>query len=238
MGSTRRCIARLGAPVAAGVAFAVLGVSGVASAATPVPPGSFYSLLWVAPAAGGVFALAVVILAARHSHSWRWSTRAMRVRSVSAWDFKDSWVTNLTALGTVLTAIFTQSSATDFLVNSPDKDGFTVMSLLFGGAAVMAPIIYGTFPPLECKGGIGDAPPTGSRQGLLLATMATLFATFGLLSNIGLFVSDTRSTFTEQVLIYIGLGVSAIIVALYAIRSTTAMVSGRSLVTDNPAGAL
>jgi len=142
----------------------------------------------------------------------------------SAWDAKDSWVTNLTAVGTVLTGIFTQSAISTF-VPGVERDGFTVMSLLFGGAAVMGPVVYGAFArrPLP-----GATTPTGTRLGFLAASVVTLFAAFGLLSDLGLLMSDSVATAAEKGLIDAGLALAAVLIGCYAIRSTIVVLQPAS----------
>lgn len=201
--------------------------------------------LWVSAAAGGGAAVIVVVLGAVVAGVRPGSLRAP-VREAPAWDFKDSWVTNLTALGTVLTGVFTQSAISSFVPNV-NKDGFTIMSLLFGGAALMGPVVYGAFasktsvPAAPAPAGVppparapaGSAPaggpsaskgPAGTRAGLLLTDLVTLFATYGLLADIGLLVSNSVATRLDQVLVDIGLALSGLVVAVYAIRSTKVMV--------------
>lgn len=134
--------------VAVAVVLAALAWPGVAAGATQksvslFPPDLWVTVVWGAAASVVVMVIAIAwCMSPTNRTSWQWSGA---VSTASAWDFKDSWVTNLTALATVLTGVFTATSATDFLTTAAYKDSFGVMSLLFGAVAVMAPVVYGIF---------------------------------------------------------------------------------------------
>jgi len=106
-------------------------------------------------------------------------------------------VTNLTAAGATLTAIFGATAVTSF-VKSANVDGFTVMSLLVGGAAVTGPVVYGAFAKQPSD---GDNGPVGSRFGLMLASLVALFAAYGLLADLGLLVSNSIANEADLILV-------------------------------------
>jgi hypothetical protein len=197
------------------------GLSGSAWADSGTSDPVLPTNLWVAPLAGGVVALVAVLVATALSGSLHASGWRTPVLSASAWDFQDSWVTNLTALGGTLTAVFSATALGSFFHNT-NTDGFTVVSLLFGGATIMGPLVYGAF---SCKPTSSTSQPTGTRAGAVLASVVTLFAVFGLLANVGQLISYTIATSTEKVLVYVALGGSALVVAIYAVRSIDAMVN-------------
>ncbi len=222
---------------------------------TPLPlPLPLPGYLWVTAAAGGIGAVLLISATAlyvRHSIRHSVSTFHLRnkIRNASAWDFKDSWVTNLTTLGAILSGIFTQTAISSFL-KGVDPNGFTVMSMLFGGIAVMAPVVYGAFLSAEpnkadtlivAENGLSartegaphntpgsheagtDATPVGTLAGLLAAALVASFATFGLLANVGLLVSNSIATGPDKFLIVIGLGAAALAVSSYILRATKFM---------------
>jgi hypothetical protein len=181
--------------------------------------------LWISPLAGGASALAVLAISLAISKPWKkpggWTAA---VPTTSAWDGKDSWVTNVTAVGTALTAVFSATAISTFLGNT-DSDGFTVVSLLLGGVVVMGPVVYGAFSK---KPKNATSAPNGSRVGLLLANLVTLLATFGLMAEIGHLVSYSTAQRVDKNLVYAALAAAAVVITIYAVRSTNAMIDRHS----------
>jgi len=97
-----------------------------------------------------------------------------------------------------------------------------VVGLLFGGIAAIGPVIYGAFAETPTA---GTSSPTGTRGGLMLASLGTLFASFGLMADIGQLVSYGAGTTLEKDLVYIALAVGAAAIGTYAVRSVEVMVS-------------
>ena len=177
--------------------------------------------LWIAPLAGGCAAVGAVTLCVWRSRLWTGPGWSGSVPATSAWDVQDSWVTNITALGGTLTGVFSATALSSFF-NSTNTDGFTVLSLIFGGVTVLAPVVYGALAKAPTA---GSSAPTGSRGGLVLASATTLFAAFGLMADIGLLVSYTIGTSVEKGLVDVGLAFAFIAVTTYAVRSVDAMVN-------------
>ena len=101
------------------------------------------------------------------------------VYAVAAWSLTDSWTTNITAVGSVLGVVAGASDALSAYIATTFP--FVAVSLLFGGAAVLAPVVYAA---LSRSWGKTDkngevAGSLGSVGGLLLAAMFTLFGFFG-----------------------------------------------------------
>jgi hypothetical protein len=205
---------------------AVLAYPGVAAAdaTTTTASASFPSNLWVPAAAGIGASIIIVLVSIWASKCWRDGGLTTAIPDTTAWDTKDSWLTNITAIGTAATAIFTQSAVTNFLVSGVDKDGFTLMSILFGFAAALGPLVFAALasrPPDSAE----SINPAGTRGGLLLANVVTLFASFGLLADLGLLTSYLNATSTEKGIVYGSLGAAALIVGIYAIRATDVMIN-------------
>jgi hypothetical protein len=195
--------------------------STTAQAAATAPP-SFPSNLWVPAAVAMGLALIVVAL------TWvvtgcSIATLNRAIPDTKAWDSKDSWLTNITAVGSVLTAVFTQSAVTHYLVTGTDQNGFVVMSVLLGGAAALGPLAFAAFAKRPADAA-GEIAPAGTRAGLLVGNVVTLFSTFGLLALAGLMASDTTATSTEKALVYVGLSLGAVVVVIYALRSAIIMI--------------
>jgi hypothetical protein len=76
-----------------------------------------------------------------HAHPtgfWR-----MPLYAASAWTFSDSWVTNITAVGTLIGTVLTASSSVASLLPGVDAPRFSLLLVLAGGFAVIAPVIFG-----------------------------------------------------------------------------------------------
>lgn len=221
----RRALLLAGVLTVCSLIFSGSAWASTTSATSPLP-----SDLWVTAAAGGGAALLVMAGAVLVTKPWDggWLTA---VPATSAWTAQDSWVTNLTAVGAAVTSIFSATAIASF-VKGINLDGFTVMSLLFGGAAAMGPLVYGACAKEASSGNDG---PVGSRLGVLLASLVTLFAAFGLLADLGLLVSNSIAKEPDPALVYIGLAAAAATIAIYAVRSTDAMVVTQPA---NPGGSL
>jgi hypothetical protein len=220
----RRALLTGGGLTVCGLIFPCSAWASTNSSAPPLPLD-----LWVTAAAGGGAALLVMAFAVLYTKPWDSDEHGDKhgwfaaVPAASAWTAQDSWVTNLTAAGATLTAIFSATAVASF-VKGVNIDGFTVMSLLFGGAAVMGPVVYGAFAKEPSDGTDG---PVGSRFGLMLASLVTLFAAFGLLADLGLLVSNSVAKEPDPVLVYIALGAAAVMISIYATRSAIAMVKAK-----------
>jgi len=76
-----------------------------------------------------------------HTHRvkfWR-----MPLYASSAWTFGDSWVTNITALGTLIGTLLTATSGVASLLPGVDPPRFSLLLVMAGGFAVIAPVVFG-----------------------------------------------------------------------------------------------
>jgi len=132
--------------------------------------------------------LAVVVLATvkptnvshNNKRPWCWLWRLhYEVNASDAWSPQGSWTTNVTAVGAVLGTVAGTTSVLQPYI--PNSGAFIAISLVFGGAAVLSPVIYAalatsvgiTDPGGEVSGALGTV------GGLLLAATFTLFGFFG-----------------------------------------------------------
>lgn len=178
--------------------------------------------LWIPPAAGAVAAFAIVAVAG--VIAWRMSNgvhfRDWFVGSVyagPAWTAKDSWVTNIGAVGAILGIVVTDSGTTlkNVILPTPAA-GVTLLFILFGGASAAAPVVYGATAKIESQG-ITDT--AGSVWGFLLAGAVSSLVVLGEMATIGLLVwSIVDSTATKwSITVALGLGAAGII--SYSVRS-------------------
>jgi hypothetical protein len=96
---------------------------------------------------------------------WRDSIRAGDPK----WSFKDSWASNITALGAVLGTVLAASGLLNDVLPGLSTGLFVGFSLLYGFLALMAPIV---FTALSGRG-------TGTYIGLLVSAGITVWAVLG-----------------------------------------------------------
>jgi hypothetical protein len=62
--------------------------------------------------------------------------------AASAWTWGDSWVTNITAVGTLLGTVLTASSGVAALLPGVDQGRFSLLLAMAGGVSVIAPLVF------------------------------------------------------------------------------------------------
>lgn len=138
------------------------------------------------------------------------------VYTESAYNTKDSWATNITAIGALLGTIL---GATGFLAEAVpwvSTGRFTGLSLLFGGAVLLAPLLYVAF---GTRMDIGGRKTFGTRFGLLLAGVVTLTAVIGGLASLAILVVFSDAPPVETILYYSLLLGAAVGVSIYSVRN-------------------
>ncbi|HEY2506843.1 MAG TPA: hypothetical protein VGI58_10015 [Streptosporangiaceae bacterium] len=140
------------------------------------------------------------------------------VHAGAAWTPSDSWVTNTAAITGLLAVTWAAvGSPVAPLITSTANTSVGVLFLIFAGAAALAPIIYASLG-VACD---EDAPVTGRVSGFLLAGAATVFAVGGEVAAFALYVDKTAPSVPARVTLWVALGVGALFVAVYAIRTMT-----------------
>jgi hypothetical protein len=167
--------------------------------------------LYLAPIIGVVMALVVVAVVGYRKRKI-WNT--CRVTATSAWDASDSWVTNTAGVGSAVAAIAASGSISSF-VTKVNADAFVLLSLLFGGCAAIAPVVYGVFSKRLAGSG-----PEGTKWSVILASIATLTSAFGLFVTVAwiVYCSVIKDSGARLVL-YLALGLGAILIAVYSVRA-------------------
>jgi hypothetical protein len=196
-----------------------------AASTTSSPNGPSLANLWAPPVFGAGLAALIVIFAglfAWGKSNWpgfrSWLIGA--VHAGPAWTAKDSWVTNIGAVGAVLGTVVTASNAAlkTVIIQPAAAADVTILFIVFGGAAAVAPVVYGATAKAESQG-TDDA--TGSAWGLLLAGAASLFAVLGEMATLGLLTWSIADSAVARWTIVIGLGLGAAAVGVYSLRSLT-----------------
>src|SRR5580693_3676614 len=62
--------------------------------------------------------------------------------AASAWTWGDSWVTNITAVGTLIGTVLTASSGVASLLPGVDQGRFSLLLAMAGGVSIIAPLVF------------------------------------------------------------------------------------------------
>lgn len=127
---------------------------------------SVMQYLWIPLCCGiGLAALLIVLTMligvrrpdGQTAHAHQDSFWQMPLYAGSAWTFSDSWVTNITAVGTLIGTLLTATSSVAVLLPGVDPARFGLLLAMAGGFAVIAPVIFGLlnyrFSRLSPQGG-------------------------------------------------------------------------------------
>ncbi|HWF82081.1 MAG TPA: hypothetical protein VN695_15975 [Streptosporangiaceae bacterium] len=137
-----------------------------------------------------------------------------------AWSGRDSWATNISVLGGIIGTAAGASGGLQQYLPKGSTGGFVSLTLLFGGAAALAPIVYAAFAKSEglAEGG-GVVSTQGTIAGLCMAAISSLFAALGEIF-LGMELARHSSTSTSgEAAFIIPLAVGAMIVCIYSFRS-------------------
>jgi hypothetical protein len=158
--------------------------------------------------------------------SWSLWRLGGEVNAPNAWSPQGSWTTNITAVGAILGTVAGTTGGLQQYV--PNSGAFVAVSLLFGGAAVLAPIIYAA---LATSKGIQTPPDgvvsgaLGTVAGLLLAAVFTLFGFLGeLFATITVAIRAVSGQSGPEVFVWVSLLLAALLVLIYAYRSLKDMI--------------
>ena len=151
------------------------------------------------------------------------------VSMVATWSFKDSWLTNISALGAVLVSVLAATGLLQAVVPATKPDRLAGLALLFGAAVLVAPVIYMATSrwsaPLSETGKDGTevytpATSQGTVGGLVLAGGFTLFGVFGELFTLRLIDTVAQGAQTVKLFLQVSIWVAVVIVVIYALNFT------------------
>lgn len=125
---------------------------------------STMTALWWPLIAGVIFGFVVIALSLgkgamarlKQNDTNRWVTE---VKAGSAWSFKDSFATNVTAIGALLAGALAAAGSTSTLLPGIETSRFVLLSAMWGGLAAIVPLVvaFGTYTATVG----GDAQPPG-----------------------------------------------------------------------------
>jgi hypothetical protein len=169
------------------------------------------------------------------------------IKASSSWTFKDSWATNITAVGAVLGTVLAATGSASTLLPGVQTDRFAVLSAAWGGLVVLAPLLialHGRHPAdsarsasesaggasaSDAKGVTSQPDATSSAVQALtimvfIAAFMTLTAAGGELATVGVLTHLSTAPSGLRWPIYICLGAAAALTGLYAGVTTKALV--------------
>lgn len=163
--------------------------------------------------------VAMVMIAMRTTGKWT----DIEVKAGSSWSFKDSWLTNVSAVGAVLAAVLAASGFLDEVAPGLSTMKFLGLGLLFGGMVLIGPLVYGALSRWKIKPASDSEPSkvesVGTVGGLTAASAVTLWGVYGQLCTLlALDVGSPGDLWTRAVLallLFLAIG----IVFVYGVRS-------------------
>jgi hypothetical protein len=147
-----------------------------------------------------------------------------------AWTLSDSWVTNIAGAGAFLGTVVDSFGALQSVVSPAAAVGVTILFIMFGGAAAVAPIVYAATAKQEAQ---ELATLVGSVWGFLLAATVTLVAVMGEIATIALLVWQVSSSGGERIVLVVLLGLGSVLVSAYSVRAL--VLFGVPTATTEPA---
>ncbi|WP_225802725.1 hypothetical protein [Streptomyces sp. NK15101] len=155
------------------------------------------------------------------------------------WAAKDSWVTNITALGALLGTLLAATGVIQEWLPGISLSHFLTMNLLFGGLILIAPVAYSAscIHTLETDtSGTRRLKATGHGWGIVASAALTVLGVFGQLSMILAMTIASNAGLSAKCLIGVGLGLSAATVGAYATRFVRGtLAAATSSPDDGPA---
>jgi hypothetical protein len=152
---------------------------------------------WYPLAGGGIVSLLITlsILAARKGRI------SKEVATGPSWSLKDSWLTNITALGPILGTVLAAGGFLEEVLPGLNIERLVGLNIAFGGMVLSAPIIYSTaskWVPGTNKIDSKDVPTLvakGRVCGVIFAATATLWGVFG---QIGTMIALTAASDADK----------------------------------------
>ena len=212
--------------------------SAPSAAATPQPEAITLTLSRITavnkafwePLIAGVFFAVIVVVVSRLWIRLKHAARIPeRIKAGSSWNFKDSFATNVTAIGGLLGAALAAAGSSSTLLPGVEASRFALLSALWAAVAVAAPLAlsFGTESTAVPGAHQGDPPQqaTSVRFGLLMLCLGiTLVATGAELTTLGVLASESA---ISHAAVYAGLIAFALILGAYVVVTTATLVSSQ-----------
>ncbi len=139
----------------------------------------------------------------------------------ASWSFKDSWATNITALGGGVGAIAAAAGATSTVFPGVALDRFAILLAFFAAVVVMGPLVLGLCLPRS------DDPDLVQATGfsLLVAAFVTLVGVGGEIGTIGSLIWLSSSAHDVRLAVLLLPAAAFVVVAWYSCRTTVELAA-------------
>jgi hypothetical protein len=155
-----------------------------------------------------------------------WRFLARKVITGAAWTFKDSWATNLTAVGAVLATALAASGLLDRILPGVPQEQFAALNILFGAMVLVAPLLYAALGRRELDKD-GYIRTLGTLGGLYLSSAITLFAVYAQLMTLLALLFHTSTNPSLKTLFSWLIGAAILGAAIYGIRSVKSLAEAK-----------
>jgi hypothetical protein len=181
---------------------------------------------WVVVAAGG-FALLFLLLALALEagrNDGRHVALSAPVYASASWTFKDSWATNITAVGALVGTFLAASSSVASMFPGVPLYRFSIANATCGAIVIVVPLIVAVCGALTPTDPVLK-PPTGnvvvsSLGAVLVGATLTMFAVGAELTLFGILIDVSAATGGWTVAFLILVAVAALVVLTYALLTT------------------
>jgi hypothetical protein len=163
--------------------------------------------------------------------------RKSYVTAGSSWNFKDSWATNLTAVGATAGTFLTAAGSTSTLLRGIQTSSFALLIALWGSLIVLAPLILAFANSSAAAKATGAATTKFVKVKLwvlLGAGAMTLFAVGAELATAAVLVHYADASTTARGGAYAALGVVGLLLLGYAVANTVALVKSNRTGASDP----
>ena len=167
--------------------------------------------------AGAIVVVLVAWVAAMSNTGWKKLSPFAAINAGTAWSPSDSWVTNIAAVASLLTATWTQlGTGSPPLVPAKAGSGILLLFITFAATASLAPVIYAS---CTRQANVDATKNQGTVAGYVLAACATLFAVGGEMMALEMFIAKAIHRGSARDILVGFLIAGAAFVALYSWRT-------------------
>jgi len=178
--------------------------------------------------AGAVLVLLLSLDDGQGSKRFRWVTDP--IMAGPTWSFRDSWLTSITGIGALVTSILAASGFLDEVLPGTSTARLVGLSLLAAGFVVFAPIIstaFSSWTPIDGGDGKTKLVSVATGGGLVFAVAVVVAGVYMQLTIIGIMVDAADLAEGGKYALLSVIFAAAVIVMLYAVRSTLGAVEER-----------
>lgn len=139
------------------------------------------------------------------------------VHAGSSWSFKDSWVTNIAAIGGVLTTVLAATGFLESIIPGMATGRLLGLNIIFTATILASPLVYSAFSSWK-TGPAGELAAKGVGWGVVAASTVTVIGVVGQLGTLWLLNSVADGDNGVRNFIFICLVAAALLVIVYGAR--------------------